>query len=128
MKYAIYFHNTSETTPDIDEVKSTGEYKPTGHQLWYLEDFEWLLNKKLTVRFLEDYKYEIRNDLLEMHFECWLEFEAKTDKEAINKAQKVLNKNGFDWVSIFYLLEMPYERKIAHRGIDVEGAEGLIEI
>jgi len=98
MQYKIYFHHIVETLPDIGD-----DEMPTGNQLLAEEDWSFLKNKNLEVKFLESYTVKERDNLEQLNFECLLNYEAESDEQAIKMVDKVLRKNGFEAVDVFYI-------------------------
>lgn len=126
--YTIYFHIQINTLEDIDS-----DDMPNGNYIWDEEQFSQFLNANLKVRFLPDTKinealnedFSYNNDQPATYdFECWLDFKAENDKQAKDMVDKVLADYGFDWVSVYYLIERTiFERIVDNEGIVEEDIE-----
>lgn len=102
------------TLPDLDSKTD----QPNGEQLLGEEDWRWIENSNLTIKFIESFTYEEMDNKEELHFECWLDFDAEDDTKAIKKFEKVLDENGFDWIQVCFLLEKYTNRKVYSVGIE----------
>ena len=118
--YTIYFHDFIETAQELDYDQKKKDYVPNGNETLMEDDYNRFLNPALKIRFLESWKDKFR-DITQIFVECWLSFYAEDDKEAISKVNKILEKNGFEWVCVYYLLETTgindYQRIVKAEGL-----------
>lgn len=100
MNYQIYFHHIVQTCNEIDDDENEIE----GNPYLNMDDLYPMFDKDITIRLMDEYGDKKTFPAYEWHFECWLDFEATSDEEAIVIHEKVLKDHDLEWVSVYFIV------------------------
>ncbi|MBV6514237.1 MAG: hypothetical protein FMNOHCHN_03827 [Ignavibacteriaceae bacterium] len=93
--YQVYFHDFLEISPILKGDSETGELCIMINSC---ENERFFDNKNLRFRIMERHEREF-------YIECWLEYVASNDHEAIRIADSVLQNDGFDYVDVYCIVQ-----------------------